>query len=266
MKGTIVKTLLMAVAVAAVVSAEAGHLADKVAAKYTVKKQDVWAGGDRTVFDFDGCEAWIVEPKGGELPGRPWTWTMQWFNAFLPRTAVPRMIAQGYHHVVLDVFKTRAVDAELHRFADFQKFLVEELGFAPKARLIGMSWGGFFSIRYAAHYPQNVDRIFLDCPLMNFDGFHTEGPWCQIEPQNGGWTADPRMPVNMAEPVAKAGIPILLRYGGQDQTVPPAKNCEIFVPKFKAAGGRIEVIRDGMYGHHPHGFEIDSPKLIDFFK
>ena len=260
------KKMLALSLVAVTAVAEAGQLSDRIAAKYTVKKRDVWAGGERTVFDFNGHEAWVVEPKGEALAGRPWTWTMQWWNAFLPRTAVPRMIAQGYHHVVLDMFKTRAIDPEMHVFDEFQKFLVNDLALAPKARLIGMSWGGFFSIRYAAHYPQNVDRIFLDCPLMNFDGFHTEGPWCQIEPQNGGWTADPRMPVNMAETVAKAGIPILLRYGGQDQTVPPAKNCEIFVPKFKAAGGKIEVIKDGMYGHHPHGFEIDSPKIINFFK
>ena len=72
---------------------EAGPLADKIAAKYRVKRQDTWANGERSVFDFDGCEAWVVEPPVGvkPLPGMPWTWTMQWFNAYLPRTAVPRL-------------------------------------------------------------------------------------------------------------------------------------------------------------------------------
>ncbi len=265
------KKLLIAVLLMAVGTVEAGPLADKIAAKYRVKRQDTWANGERIVFDFDGCEAWVVEPPAGvkPLPGMPWTWTMQWFNAFLPRTAVPRLIAQGYHHVTLDVFKMRAVDAELHRFADFQKFLVDELGFAPKARLIGMSWGGFFSVRYASKYPQNIDRIFLDCPLLNFDSFgkgNGEGPWVEMLPSDGCWTTDPRMPVNLAEPVAKAGISILLRYGGQDQTVLPKFNSELFIPRFKAVGGKIEVIRDGGYGHHPHGFEVDSPKLLDFFR
>ena len=263
------KKLLTAVLLMAVGTVEAGPLADKIAAKYRVKRQDTWANGERIVFDFDGCEAWVVEPPAGvkPLPGMPWTWTMQWFNAFLPRTAVPRLIMQGYHHVTLDVFKMRAVDAELHRFADFQKFLVDELGFAPKARLVGMSWGGFFSVRYASRYPQNIDRIFLDCPLLNFDRFgkgNGEGPWVEMQPSDGCWTTDSRMPVNLAEPVAKAGIPILLRYGGQDQTVLPKFNSELFIPRFKAAGGKIEVIKDGMYGHHPHGFEIDSPVLPDF--
>ena len=43
-------------------------------------------------------------------------------------------------------------------------------------------------------------------------------------------------------------------------------NSELFIPRFKAAGGKIEVIKDGMYGHHPHGLEVDSPKLLDFFR
>lgn len=244
--------------------ADAGSLTERIARKYAVKATDTWCGGNRTVFDFQGHEAWVVEPAGVALSGKPWTWTMQWWGAFVPRTAVPRLIAQGYHHIVLDMFDTRASDAAMPVFAAYQRFLVEDLGLAPKALLIGMSWGGFFSTRYAATYPQNVARIFLDCPLLNFDGFSPSGTWAEEPPADGDWSADPRMPVNLAEPIAKAGIPILLRYGGQDRTVTPAKNAELFIQRFKAAGGNVRVIKDGMYGHHPHGFEIDSPVLPDF--
>jgi len=37
-------------------------------------------------------------------------------------------------------------------------------------RLIGPSWGGFFSACYAAAQPENVARIYFDAPLMNLDG------------------------------------------------------------------------------------------------
>ena len=56
--------------------------------------------------------------------------------------------------------------------AAFQGFLVKELGFAPKVNLIGMSWGGSFSTRYAATYPQNVRRIYLDAPLLTPPNWH----------------------------------------------------------------------------------------------
>ena len=68
------------------------------------------------------------------------------------------------------------------------------------------------------------------------------------------------------EPLAKAGIPILLLYGGEDQTVIPERNCEPFAKRFKAAGGRIDVRRRVAYGHHPHGEEHGQTyRIADFF-
>ena len=60
---------------------------------------------------------------------------------------------------------------------------------------------------------------------------------------------------NVDTDLAKAGIPIFLLYGGQDQTVKPELNCEPFVERFKAVGGKIAVRRRFAYGHHPHGEE-----------
>ena len=90
------------------------------------------------------------------------------------------------------------------------------------------------------------------------------GPWAASAPAD--WACDPRMPVNMAETVAKAGIPVYLVYGGADDVVPPETNCELFIPRFKAAGGKIKVDRRGAYGHHPHGLEIDDRSIADFFR
>lgn len=68
------------------------------------------------------------------------------------------------------------------------------------------------------------------------------------------------------ESIAKAGIPALLLYGGQDQTVPPAQNCELFATRFKAAGGKITVQKRALFGHHPHGVDPDKTAVVcDFF-
>ena len=53
----------------AAASAFAGSLTDKIAAKYKVKKTDVWYGGERTVFDFNGYDAWVVEPPRTAMNG-----------------------------------------------------------------------------------------------------------------------------------------------------------------------------------------------------
>ena len=186
-----------------------GSLRAKIAKGHKILAEDMWYGYRRTKFDFNGRTAWVVEPSCTPKKGVPWTWTMQWAEAFVDRTGVPDLLAKGYHHVTLDVFNTRMDDDGLKACAAFQDFLVKELGFVKKCNLIGMSWGGFFSVRYAATYPQNVRRIYLDAPLLNFDGFsvHSIGPWAAKPPADGNWTADPRMPVNMAPAVVKGDIP-----------------------------------------------------------
>lgn len=265
------KMFVMAAALAAL-AVSAGNLTDKISEKCTILGTDTFHGFNRTKFTFGGCTAWVVEPSIPALKAMPWTWTMQWATAYVPRTPVLQLLRQGWHHVTIDTFKYKMNDEGLAVSKAFQEYLTGELGFAPKSCLIGMSWGGFFSTRYAAANPDKVAAIYYDCPLMNFDNMlskpaeevkDTIFPWVA---SSGKWADDPRMPINMAETLAKAGIPVYLVYGGADRTVPPEVNCEVFVPRFKAAGGKIKVDRRYAYGHHPHGLEIDDPAIADFFR
>lgn len=270
------KKLLFVILASTPVLLQAGSLTSKIAEKHKIVSTDVWFGGERTTFDFNGHTAWVVEPKVPAREGRPWTWTMQWALAYVPRTNVPQMLADGYHHVTIETFEHRMDEKGLEVSAAFQKYLVDELGFAKKAFLIGMSWGGFFSIRYAATYPGNVAKIYLDCPLLSFHGFApmgvpTEGakkigPWAECAPADGNWADDPRMPINIFSPIAKAKIPVLLLYGGQDQTLNPNLNSRLFIPRFRKAGGDLTVVERPLYGHHPHGVEVNELTIKAFFE
>ena len=254
----------------------APRLTEKIAAQHQVMRTDMWHGFDRTVFDFDGYEAWVVEPRAGtERKGRPWTWTMQWATAFVPRTGVPKLLSDGYHHVTIITFKDKMDAKGLAESAKFQKYLVDELGFAPKADLIGMSWGGFFSTRYAVNYPENVDKIYLDAPLLSFADMQPGqklkfdiGPWREMAPADGKWSAHPEMPLNLAEKLAKTGIPVFLVYGGQDQSCPAEQNAIPFIKRFKAAGGEknLKVLYRSYFGHHPHGMEVGDLTIVKFFE
>ena len=247
---------------------ETPRLAEKIAKTCPVVKTDLWHGGRRTVFKFKGHEAWVVEPPPGVEPakGRPWTWTMQWATSFVPRTGVPRLLRKGWHHVTIEQFAERMTEKGLELSREFQKYLVDELGLAPQANLIGMSWGGFFTTRYALAYPELVRKIYLDAPVLTFDGFkHGTGPWKPREPA-GGWGASPEMPVNRAGDFAALRIPLLLFYGGVDTVVLPQKNCLAFIAGYKAAGGKdMEVCPRASFAHHPHGVETDNTTISDFF-
>ena len=255
---------------------DAAEIRAKVEKEHKVIAVDRFHGFDRVVFDFGGYEAWVVCPAGETRRGTPWTWCMQWATSFVPRTNVPQMLRDGYHHVTINTFAHRMDETGLKVSAAFQDYLVSKLGFAKKAYLIGMSWGGFFSVRYAATYPANVAKIYLDCPLVNFYGFAPDGsaasgakrigPWQAVAPADGNWLDDPRMPINIFPPIVEAKIPVLLLYGGQDGTLDPNLNARLFASRFKKAGGDITVKCRDLYGHHPHGVEVNETTIRDFFE
>lgn len=229
-----------------------------------------YAGAPRYNFMFEGYKAYFDEPVNAK-PGRKWMWCMKWPNAFAKFTGQADGVERGYYYVYLDDIdwmSPKGVEVA-KRFHDF---LVKKLGFADKAFLIGMSWGGFYSTRYAANYPEDVERIYLDAPLLNLGAFELKRwgaaskSWDKTECDD--WSKDPRMPVNLADKIAKAKIPVLLLYGGADKVVPPAGNCELFIHRFKAAGGDILVFKREKYEHHPHGFTEPEKKgaIVDFFE
>jgi len=248
---------------------------------HRIVARNSWYGFSRKMFEFQGQEAWIVEPQK-EAEGRPWAWIMEWPDAFAKRTGSVALLKAGYHVVTLrpghyknGKFVSRPGNMNNKRLGEsrkFQKYLVDELHFAPKANLIGMSWGGFYSVRYAGTYPDAVSRIYLDAPLLDFSTAANKESWglngkYGVDVKTYMGKDDPRQPVNMYEPIAKAGIPILLIYGGADTTVPPLENCLRFANSFKSAGGNIEIVARKHYGHHPHGLEVDEQqKFVDFFK
>ncbi len=253
----------------------------RIAARYKVEKQDKMQGFTRTVFEMDGCVAWVVEPDKPVSDGR-WVWCMEWPTAFQDRTGVKALLSAGYRWVTFNpasktVYAGNQNDEMIAKRRAFQKFLVEGLGFAPKCGLIGMSWGGYYSVRYASTHPDCVCAIYLDAPLLDFStlkGFNATGNYSRqklakyypfITDSYVG-ADDPFQSVNRFEPIAKAGIPVLILYGGVDEVVPPEKNCMRFAVAFEKAGGDLMIERRGKYGHHPHGVEPNEvQRLVNFF-
>ncbi len=258
------------------VGTPAPSLEEKIAVRCKITGVDQWYGFRRINFDFNGRAASLVAPSVPAAAGTPWTWTIQWWSAFVDRTGVLDLLGRGWHHVWIDCFNDRGNEKAIADFAAFQSFLVDELGFAEKTCLVGMSWGGFFSTRYAAAHPQNVAKIYLDAPLLNLSSLNGRaataeadskriGPWAFEAPADGDWSKDVRMPVNLAAKIAAAKIPVLLLYGGQDHTVDPKTSSELFAERFKAAGGNLTCERRGLFGHHPHGVDPNKTAIITNF-
>ena len=249
-------------------SVMAGPDADKIAATgVKVFQKAKCQGFDWIMFEYEGCEAWVFGS-----------------TAFQDRAGVKALLEAGFRWVSFNpayaphikVTEGNQNDEMIAKRLKYQKFLVKTLGLEEKCGLIGMSWGGFYSVRYASEHPECVKAMYLDAPLLDFStlgGFKAKSwknyvkYWPTITADYVG-ADDPMQPVAPARAVkiAKAKIPVLCIYGGKDGVVPPEKNCLRFAEAYEKAGGHLKLWRDNLRGHHPHGLEPNEQQVfVNFF-
>jgi pimeloyl-ACP methyl ester carboxylesterase len=233
-----------------------------------------WRGFKQHNFKVDGCAAWVVEPKVA-LSGKPWSWCLEFPNAFTERCAAPQLVAGGFHHVHINVGNTFGSPAAVRHFNAFYELLVTN-GLAKRAVLIGISRGGLYAYRFASEYPDRVAVIYGDAAVGDFKswpggkgkGKGSTGDWAALIKHYGfkdeaealAYTGNP---VDRLEPLAKAGVALIHVVGDTDNVVPPAENAEIIDRRFKALGGISEIIHKPGVEHHPHGLADPTP-VVDF--
>lgn len=254
---------------------------------------DNWYGFKRHHFTVDGCPAWVVEPESPQ-PDHRWSWTPQWAESFVERVGTIELLKHGFYHAFVDVFKYRCSPKGIEVMNHFQDILVD-MGLSPKANLIGMSWGGFFSLRYAMENPERVQAIYLDAPVCDAADNHPSAlDRLQTNMELYGMTREELEkadcnPINAAQRLVKANIPIFATVSDSDDVVIPARNFNRLEKSLKEAGATIIPLKWGndgiprdkvsndlqnvkgprvfvyhrpMWGHHPHGFQDPTPCLI----
>lgn len=236
---------------------------------------DQWHGYTRHRFTIEGCKAWVVEPAQA-APGRPWSWTMMFPDAFVDRCAATGLLARGFHHVHIDLGNTFGSPAALAKADAFARHL-EAKGLTSKVSLIGLSRGGLFIYRWAARNPDRVAVLYGDAPVCDIRswpagkvGTGTGSPkdWAELQRCYGfadeaAALAFRENPIDVLAPLAQRRIPVIHVVGDADTVVPPADNTLVLAERYRALGGTIEVIHRPGVGHHPHG--LDDPKpVLDF--
>lgn len=233
-------------------------------------KIDTWHGYTRHTVTIDGCTAWVVEPKTA-LPGRPWSWCLEFPDAFTERCAAPQLLAAGFHHAHISVGNTFGSPPAQKHFVAFHAALVAK-GLAPKAALIGISRGGLYSYRFASENPDKVAVIYGDAPVCDFKswpggkgtGKGSSKDWASLMklyefPTEEDALAYLGNPIDVLSTLAEAGIPLIHVVGDADDVVPVAENTAIIEQRYRALNGTIEVIHKPGVGHHPHGLDDPAP-------
>jgi len=235
-------------------------------------KKSTWKGYDRYDFSYNGREGLVVAPaKPAE--GNPWIWRAEYFDAFAQ--ADMAMLEQGWHLAYYDVSGTFGGPEPIRWMRSFQSYAESEFQLAKKTVLFGFSRGGLYSFNYAAEYPEQVSGLYLDAPALDIRSW--PGGYGEAERSEKAWQECLReygvteetlsdfqgSPLDRIEPVAKAGIPIIVVSGDADKAAIYSENTEILVRRYRELGGPIESIVKPGGEHHPHSLEDPAP-IVEF--
>ena len=235
-------------------------------------KVSQWNGYDRLDFKVVGREALLVKPKT-PAAGHPWIWRTEFFG-HEPQGDLA-LLAAGWHVAFFKVSDMYGAPQSIELMTQFHTQVTREYGLKPKAVLEGFSRGGLYAVNFAAAHPDKTAALYLDAPVLDIRSWpggkgrgKGNAPCWKQALEIYALTEDTAKdfkgnPLDRAEAVAKAGIPIIAVVGDADDAVPYDENTKPFAEKFRAAGGTIEVIVKPGVNHHPHSLKDPKP-FVDF--
>ncbi|MBI4979855.1 MAG: prolyl oligopeptidase family serine peptidase [Spirochaetes bacterium] len=245
---------------------------EAVTAKLSSWQKSGWHGRDRYDGLIAGRSAVIVVPPGGN--DNRWAWRPEFFDAF-PNADVG-IVERGMYLAFIAMNDHYGSPKGLMLGEHLYRFMTETLSLSATPAVIGLSRGGLTAYNWAVQYPERVSCIYVDAPVCDFKswpGGKGKGPgsfadWQKLMAVYGFKNEAEAIayrgnPVDNAETIARAKIPVLHVAGDADETVPIDENTHEMVRRLREAGGNVEVIVKPGVKHHPHG--LDDPKpIVDF--
>ena len=234
---------------------------------YPAGSTEDWFGGVKHTFQFEGHKAFIVEPEE-PAKGLPWSWCLEWPDAFVERCAAPELLAKGFHHVHVNIYGTWASPEGMKVLEAFYAMLMK-LGFHRKAMLMGLSMGGLYSYRFAMENPEKVAVIYGDAPVCDLREYPSGSREKVYIAYGFKSSDDPRIsllnPMENLDVLVRTKITVIHVIGTADEVVVPAQHTDRLEKIYRELGGKIKVLRRPYIGHHPHGYD-DPLQVVDFIR
>lgn len=243
---------------------------------YPGEKTD-FLGFDRYTFKTGGARVSVICPEKA-APGKPWLWrSLFWDKIKQFHNADLKLVEEGYYVVLVagDVSGHPRGNKNIDAAYDF---LTEKHGFSKSFSMASMSRGTLQLFQWATVNPEKVNSIYVDngvCNVLSWPagklvpgndskGKGSAASWALFK-KTYGYATDAEAlkskvsPIDLLEPLAKAGVPILMVCGSKDETVPYEENDAILEERYKALGGDISVIVEDK--GHTHGMKDPTPVL-----
>ena len=215
-------------------------------------------------FQFNGYEATVIRP---ENPNGKWVWKTEFLYAF--DAAERELLSHGYTRVYYSIRDKYGSYHAVRLMHEFHKHVVKEFGLEEKCVLFGFSRGGLYAFNYALFYPECVDKIYLDAPVLDMRSWpplgseNREQVYAEFNLTPGTIESFKGHPVyNFAE-FFSHGIPLILVAGDADEIVPIEENSGKMIDYCQKNNIDITYYVKPGCKHHPHSLEDVTP-IVDF--
>ncbi len=217
-------------------------------------------------FTFDDHDAIVVLPNSDKPIGI--AIKTEYWGAF-PATE-EKLLENGFVLCYIKNDNRWGTDADLDRKAAFVKYVADKYGLPAKCVPVGMSCGGLFAIKFAAKYPELINCLYIDAPVLNYMscpcGFGVGNALNDTldEILNALNITIPEllayreMPLDKLPKLIENRIPVIMVAGDSDHIVPYIENGAFLEKVYRETDIDFEVyIKEGC-DHHPHGLQDPS--------
>ena len=237
------------------------------------EKRDFY-GYEHYVFDYKGHEANVILPH--EQKENYWLWRAEFLDCGFDWVDMD-MLRRGYALTYYRISDMYGCPEAVELMDGFYKLMTEELGFAEKTVFFGFSRGGLYSANFALAYPERCAALYLDAPVLDIKswpgglgvGLGAEREWLECldwyKLDRSTVLAFRGNPVDRADELAAAGVPMAIVVGDSDRDVPHRENAEHMVAAYEKAGAPLLYIVKPGCDHHPHSIEDPAP-VSDFLE
>ena len=221
-------------------------------------------------LQFNGYEATVIRP---ENPNGKWIWKTEFLYAF--DQAEVALLKEGYTRVYYKISDKYGSYNAVRLMRKFYHFIIKEFNLDEKCYLFGFSRGGLYAFNFALFYPEYVEKVYLDAPVLDMKTWPCNGkegsrPLTEQVFEEYGLNDDTLQtfkgnPIDNLPEFFSLHIPLLVVAGGADEVVPFDRNSEILINYCKQNGIEITSIVKPDCKHHPHSLEDVTP-ILEFIK
>ena len=239
-------------------------------------KQTQWHGHDQFHFKVAERNAYVVVPEQA-APGNPWVWRAR-FPGYHAEMDL-KLVERGYHIGYVDVAGLFGSPKAIKIGNAFYELMTTQRQLSARPALEGVSRGGLFVYNWAAANLDKVACIYCDTPVCDFKswpGGHGSGlgsnpTWEQCLKAFGLNEESAKTyagnPIDHAEKLADAGIPLLHIVSENDRVVPPSENTYVLRNRLAKLGYPLEVISVEQGTEKSNGHHFEHPaieQVVDF--